>query len=33
MTPEVRHFVEFIRRSTRGVCRYAEWAEKRGADF
>jgi UDP-N-acetylglucosamine acyltransferase len=33
MTPEVRHFTGFIRASKRGVCRYAEWSEERGADF
>lgn len=33
MTPEVRQFIDFIRLSKRGVCRYAEWAEERGADF
>jgi UDP-N-acetylglucosamine acyltransferase len=29
MTPEIRHFVEFVKGSKRGVCRYAEWAETR----
>jgi len=33
MTPEIRHFVEFVKGSKRGVCRYAEWAETRGTDF
>ncbi|MCX6356288.1 MAG: hypothetical protein NT045_00140 [Candidatus Aureabacteria bacterium] len=33
MTPEIRHFVEFIKGSKRGVCRYAQWSEERGADF
>lgn len=33
VTPEIRHFVDFIKASTRGVCRYAQWAEERGADF
>jgi UDP-N-acetylglucosamine acyltransferase len=33
MTPEVRQFVDFVRASKRGVCRYAEWAETRGTDF
>lgn len=33
VTPEVLQFTEFIRASKRGVCRYAEWAEERGADF
>ncbi|MDD5556496.1 MAG: acyl-ACP--UDP-N-acetylglucosamine O-acyltransferase [bacterium] len=33
MTPEVRHFIDFVRASKRGVCRYAEWAETRGTDF
>jgi UDP-N-acetylglucosamine acyltransferase len=33
MTQEVRQFVDFVRASKRGVCRYAEWAETRGADF
>jgi len=32
-TPEIDHFVEFIKASKRGVCRYAEWAGERGADF
>ena len=33
MTPRVRHFVDFIRASKRGVCRYADWAKTRGTDF
>jgi UDP-N-acetylglucosamine acyltransferase len=33
MTPEIRQFVDFVKASKRGVCRYAEWAETRGADF
>ncbi|MCX6355757.1 MAG: acyl-ACP--UDP-N-acetylglucosamine O-acyltransferase [Candidatus Aureabacteria bacterium] len=33
VTPEIRHFVDFIKASKRGVCRYADWAEERGADF
>lgn len=32
-TPEVSQFAAFIKASKRGVCRYAEWAETRGADF
>ncbi len=32
-TPEVRQFIDFVRASKRGVCRYAEWAETRGTDF
>lgn len=33
LTPEIRQFIDFVRASKRGVCRYAEWAETRGTDF
>jgi UDP-N-acetylglucosamine acyltransferase len=33
VTPEIRYFVDFVKSSTRGVCRYAEWSETRGTDF
>jgi UDP-N-acetylglucosamine acyltransferase len=33
ITPEIRHFVEFIKGSRRGVCRFAEWSKEKGADF
>ncbi len=33
VSPEVKHFIDFIKASKRGVCRYADWSTTRGTDF